>query len=90
MQSIMQKFTWRADSLETVRAAQQTGKKDSGQPRPDSQPDGSQRRPADQPSAPSGSADRPKVDHPGRGYLGPEAGGPNRARLPAAAGTVAL
>ena len=65
-------------------------KKISGQPRPDSQPDGSQRRPADQPSAPSGSADRPTVDHPGRGYPDPEAGGPNRARLPAGAGTVAL
>jgi hypothetical protein len=65
-------------------------KKDSGQPRPDSQPDGSQRRRQPAPTVSAAPTDGPKVDHPGRGYPDPEAGGPNRARLPAGAGTVAL
>ena len=69
MQSIMQKFTWRADSLDTVRADSQPEKRQRPAP-PDSQPDGSQRRQRRRQPAPAASAeltDGPKVRPPRQG-----------------------
>lgn len=63
MQWNMQKFTWRADSRNTVRADSQPGKMNRPA-RPDSQPDDSQRRRQPAPTASAELTDGPKVRPP--------------------------
>lgn len=67
-------FGWSSSASETVRTGSQRGKRSAASAAPKDSPTAAGRR----------------SDYPGRGYPDPGAGGLNRARLPAAAGTVAL